>query len=232
MHRRLAIWILLGSVAACGGEDGSLSLPDPDTLYLPIPGAEELREGVPSTCDESENGYLTLVDLSLDYNWAILDHMHVLAQLQDAERSGDDVSADWTARVADVEVVLSGELSEEELLFRGVVADTEGEREFTEGDANSALTSGSWVVRSPERQAILDVAWEQTGDALVVTYEAIGTGRVATYRRGDSIQVEFSSGEDAAAVATWDDEGGEIEVDGVSSCWTASDDGYCSTPCS
>jgi hypothetical protein len=227
--------MLLGSVAACGGDEGGLSLPDPDTLYLPIPGADALRDGVSSTCGESTNGYLTLVDLSLDYNWAIIDHMHVLAQLQEAERSGDQVRADWAARVADVEVVLSGTLSEAEegeLLFRGVVADAEGEREFTTGEANPALTSGSWVVRAPEGQAILDIAWERTGDALVVTYAAIGTEQVATYRRDSNTRVEFSRGEDTAAVATWDDQGGEVEVDGVRSCWTANDDGYCSTPCS
>lgn len=246
MHfaRTLAAVALVTSVVACGSsssEEDTAYLPDADTLYLPTP--EDLAtsaSGLTATdadalCATDSRVYERVVAAVADHNDAIQSQLDLLRALKRAARIQLVRTGVWEHTVtssAGRSLTLVATMSEAgavayEATFSGPNV---SEYTFLVGATAADQASGTWTFRGRAGAAIVEVAWQKSGDDLTVTRTLVGRSATATYTRlADAATITLV--DDRTTVITWSvsTKAGSVTIDGEArACW---DEQLCTTAC-
>lgn len=243
--RTLSVFTLAAGLAACGGADDAgegAFIPAADTLYLPTP--EDLAtsaSGLTATeagglCASDSRAYQRVVDAIAAHNEVIQSQLQLLQAVKRAARIQLVRTGVWEHTVtssAGRSLTLVATMADDgavayEATFSGpnVAAYT-----FLTGATAADQASGTWTFRARSGDALVEVAWQRSGDDLTVTRELVGRGSTATYvRAGDAATITIT--DDHTTVISWSvsTKAGQVTVDGAARvCWDAM---LCTMACS
>ena len=217
------------------------ALPDEATFFLESPQDEVDGTQSQAVCASDTAAYDELLERIQTYNEAIAARVALLKAVSRATRRelARDGEAEYTAERNGFTITLHAVEDEEANVTYDVsITDPDGNVvRVLEGTSNGPRSEGTWQIFNAQSEVVVEVDWTNVDGVLTVNRTATGAfgTRDSTYiRNEDTVSLVFVGPEHEAS-AQWDREtkDGSIIVDGVETCWDASDDlqDFCTVDC-